>query len=185
MVRIDHHQPVGLGHLRGDLGQMLGARHADRDRQAELGAHAAADRAGDLGRRAEQTGAAGDVGKRLVDGNPLDHRREIAEHLNSRIAQPLVVLEMAADENQPGAELTCAPPRHAATHAESLGLVGGGQHDAAADGDRLAAQGRIEQLLDRGIEGVEIRVEDVGFHPARSPAAVRTPHCLEVVSCGT
>jgi len=26
---IDDHQPVGLGHLRGDLREVLGARHAD------------------------------------------------------------------------------------------------------------------------------------------------------------
>jgi hypothetical protein len=42
----------------------------------------------------------------------------------------------------------------------------------AADGDRLAAQGRIEQLLDRGIEGVKVCMEYSGcrFHPNRSPA---------------
>ena len=28
-VGIDNHQPIGLGQLRGDFRQMLGARHAD------------------------------------------------------------------------------------------------------------------------------------------------------------
>ena len=41
---IDDDEPVGLGRLRGDLRQVLGARHADRDRQSELRPHAAADR---------------------------------------------------------------------------------------------------------------------------------------------
>ena len=168
---IDDHQPVGLGHLRGDLGQMLGARHADRDRQAEFGPHAAADRGGDLLRRAEQMRAAGDVGKGLVDGDALDHRREIVEHFYRRVAQPLVVAEIAADEDQLRAEFARLAPRHAAAHAEGARLVGGGEHDTAADRDRLAAQRRIEQLLDRGIEGVEIRMQDgaLSFPSDRSP----------------
>jgi hypothetical protein len=38
-----------------------------------------------------------------------------------------------------------------------------------------AAQGRVEQLLDRGIEGIQVRMEDGGcrFHPDRSPAKFR------------
>lgn len=34
--RIDHDQPVWLGDLRGDLGEMLGSGHASGDREAEL-----------------------------------------------------------------------------------------------------------------------------------------------------
>ena len=61
------------------------------------------------------------------------------------------------------------PPRHAAVHAERLGLVGGREHHAAADRDRLAAKRRVEQLLDRRVEGVEIGVQDGrrGFHANR------------------
>ena len=36
--------------------------------------------------------------------------REIIEHLDGRIAQPLVFLEMAADENQLRTELARPPP---------------------------------------------------------------------------
>jgi hypothetical protein len=41
----------------------------------------------------------------------------------------------------------------------------------AADGDGFAAQGRVEQLLDRCIEGIEVSVEDGGCcsHPDRPP----------------
>jgi len=47
--------------------------------------------------------------------------------------------------------------------------------DATADGDRFAAQGRVEQLLDRCIEGIEVCMEDGGcrFHPDRSPVTFR------------
>ena len=168
--RVDDHEPVGLCDLRGDLGQMLGARHADRDRQAEFVAHPPPDRSRDLFRRAEQMRAAGDVGKGLVDRNALDQRREIAEHANRGVAEPLVLLEMPADEDQLRAEFPGAPPRHAAVHAEGLRLIGRGEHDPAADGDRLAAQRRIEQLLDRRVERVEIGMQDGrrGFHADRS-----------------
>ena len=36
--------------------------------------------------------------------------------------------------------------------------------DPAADGNRLAAQRRVEQLLDRGIEGIQVRMEDSRGH---------------------
>jgi hypothetical protein len=41
-----------------------------------------------------------EVGKGLVDGDPLDEGREITQHLDGGIAQPLVVLEMAVDKNE-------------------------------------------------------------------------------------
>jgi hypothetical protein len=111
--------------------------------------------------------AARDVSKGLVDRNPLHQWGEVAEHADRGIAQPLVLPEMAIDENQVGAKLARSPSRHAAADAERLSLVGCGEHDAAADRDRLAAQGRIEQLLDRCVEGIEVRVEDGGrsLHP--------------------
>ena len=54
-------------------------------------------------------GAARHVGKRLIDGNPLDEGREIAEHLDGGVAQPLVVLEMPADKSELRAEFAGPP----------------------------------------------------------------------------
>ena len=96
---VDHHQPVGLGDLGGDLCQMLGARDADRDRQADLRRAPGAGSRRDLGRRSEQMRAPGDVRERLIDRNPLDQRREVAQHLDGGVAQPPVLLEMAIDED--------------------------------------------------------------------------------------
>src|SRR5262245_9861231 len=112
-------------------------------------------------------GAARDVGEGLVDRNPLHQRREIVEHVDGGIAQPLVLVEMTIDEGEVRAQLARPSPRHAAAHSEGLGLVRGGEHDAAADGDGLAVQGRIEQLLDRCIEGIEVGMENgrCRFHP--------------------
>src|SRR5262245_23065653 len=38
-LRVDNHEAVGLGHLRGNLREMLGACHPDRDRKANIGPH--------------------------------------------------------------------------------------------------------------------------------------------------
>jgi hypothetical protein len=50
--------------------------------------------------------------------------------------------------------------RHAAPHPKRFGLIGGRKYDATAYGNRLAAQGRVEQLLNRGIEGVEVGMQN-------------------------
>jgi hypothetical protein len=120
---IDNQQAIGFGDLRGNLRQVLGAGHADRDRKTKLRPHTAAYCARDFSGRAEQMRASRDVGEGLVDGNPLHERGEIIEHLDGGIAQPLVVLEMAIDEDQLRTKLSRPPPGHAAANAEGLGLI--------------------------------------------------------------
>ena len=104
-----------------------------------------------------------DVNEGLVDRDPLHQRREVAEDGDGRVAEALIVAEVPADEDELRAQLARLPPGHAAVDTERLGFVGGREDHAAADGDRLAPQARIEQLLDGGIEGVQIRVEDGGL----------------------
>src|SRR6187200_2759219 len=102
------------------------------------------------------------VGEGLVDRNPLDGRREIAQDSDGGVAEALVFVEVSADKHEVGTELPRAPSRHAAAYAEGPRFVGGREHDAAADRNRSAAQARVEQLFDRGIKGVEVRVENGG-----------------------
>src|SRR5262245_56059853 len=104
------------------------------------------------------------VGEGLVDGDALDRRREIAQDCDGGVAEPLVFVEMSADKHEVGTELLRARSRHAASYAEGPRFVRRREHDAAADGNRLAAQARVEQLFDRRIKGVEVRVEDGGWH---------------------
>jgi hypothetical protein len=104
--------------------------------------------------------AAGDVGKGLVDGDPLDQRGEITDDRDRGIAKTLVLREMAVDKNQRWTELARPPPRHAAADAEGPGFIRSGEYDTATYGNGLAAQRRVEQLLDRGVEGIEVGVED-------------------------
>src|ERR1700752_2423500 len=102
------------------------------------------------------------VGESLVDGEALDGRREIAQDSDGGVAEPLVFVEMSADKDEVVTELPRTPSRHAASDAEGPRFVGGREHDAAADRNRLAAQARVQQLFDRRIKGVEVRVENGG-----------------------
>jgi hypothetical protein len=129
--------------------------------------------------------ASRNVGEGLVDRDPLHQRREIPEDPDRRIAQTLILVEMAAHEGELRAEAAGAPSRHAALDAEGPGLIRSRQHDATANGDRPSAQGRVEQLLDRGVESIEVRMENRGGHrnPARwnikrtfCPAGVKRLH---------
>jgi hypothetical protein len=93
-------------------------------------------------------GATSNVGEGLVDRDPLDERREIVEHLDGCIAQPLIFRKMATDKDQLRTELARPPPRHACVDSVGLGFVRRGEHHAATDSDRLAAERRVKQLLD-------------------------------------
>jgi hypothetical protein len=55
-------------------------------------------------------GAPRNIGKGLVDGNSLNERGEIIQHVDGSIAQPLVILEMAADKDQVWTKLASSPP---------------------------------------------------------------------------
>ena len=96
---------------------MLGARDADRDRQAELVADArGGSRCAIAAGGPNRCVAAGDVGEGLVDRDALDQRREVVEDVDRGIAEPLVFLEVAADEDQVAGRARCArrpgmPPR--------------------------------------------------------------------------
>src|SRR6185436_3494795 len=96
--------------------------------------------------------AARHVGEGLVDRDALDVGCEIAEDSDGRVAEPLVFVEVSADKHEVGTELPRAASRHAAVYAEGPRFVGGREHDAAADRNRLAAQARVEQLLDRRVK---------------------------------
>src|ERR1043165_2945718 len=102
------------------------------------------------------------IGEGLVDGDPLDGRREIAQDSDRGIAEPLVFGEMPADKHEVGTELPRATSRHAASYTKDPRFIGGRENDAAADRNRFAAQTRVKQLFDRRIKGIEVRVENRG-----------------------
>jgi hypothetical protein len=162
-VRRHDQQPVGLRDGAGDLGQELGPRHADRDRQSDLLEHPTPQAHGDLPRRARDPPQPAHVQERLVDRQALDERRRVPEHGEHGLARVGVRGHPRRDHDR----LRAQPPRlraaHRRTDAVRLGLVTGRQHDPAADDHRATAQLRVVALLDRRVERVEVGVEDVRF----------------------
>src|SRR3990172_3062468 len=98
----------------------------------------------------------------LVYGDPLHQGGEVTHDVDHLIAQALILGEVAAHEPELGAQLPGPASRHTAPDPECFGFVRGGQYHTTSDGDRYALQRRIQELLDRRIEGVEIGVEDGG-----------------------
>ena len=101
------------------------------------------------------------------------------QDLDDLVTEPLVLAKMAGHEHEARAQLSGRADRHAGRDPERPGLVGSGEHDATADGDRPPSEGGVEQLLDRGIKGVEVGVED-GGRPVIGHTATLVEHMFPV-----
>ena len=171
-VGLDEEQPVGLGHAAGHLGQELGAGDPDGDGQPDVGQHLRPQPAGDLDRRPGDPPEAADVEERLVDRQPLDERRGVAEHLEHGLAGVGVGREPGPHDDRVRAQPQRLAPAHGRAHAVRLGLVAGGEHDAAADDDRAAAQARRRHAARRRRR--TRRGRRAGCWPRRPRTHVRT-----------
>jgi hypothetical protein len=169
-----HEQAVRFGDAARDLRQELRARHADRDRDADALAHLGAEPHRDLGRRSGDALEPADVEERLVDREALDQWRRVAEHVEHRVAGFAVRLHPWTDHDRLWAHPACLCLAHRGVHAEGLGLVAGGEHHAATDDHRLAAQRRVVALFDGRVEGVGVRVQDRGSLAHRTMLAPAT-----------
>ena len=153
-------QPIGFGHPAGHLGQELGSRDADRDLQPDLVQHPLAQPDGNVNRAARHPAQASDVKEGLVDRQPLDQWCGLREHFEDRPAGRGVGRESRRYHDRVGADPPCGETAHRRPHAERLGLVAGGQHNATADDHRLSPQTRIVALLHRCEERIEIRMQN-------------------------
>ncbi len=108
------HETVRLGHLRRHLGEVLGASHADRQRESDLVAYASTDSRRYLSRCSEETEGAGNIEKCLIYGHPLHSRSEVMKDRHDFVAELLVTAELATDEEKIATKLAGPPPGHAA-----------------------------------------------------------------------
>ena len=164
-IRRHHQQTVRLGHAARDLGEELRSGHADRERQTDPLEDLAPQPCGDLGGPARDPLHPVDVEEGLVDRQPFDQRRRVLEHAEQRLARLGVGRHPGLDHDRVRAQPTGLGTAHRGADAVGLGLVAGGQHDAAADDHRPPAQPPIVSLLDRREERVDVRVEDRSFVP--------------------
>jgi hypothetical protein len=110
---------------------------------------------------------AGYVEERLVDRDLLHERGGVVTDVHDPVAEIEVSVEVPVDDDCLWAAGQGRSHPHRGGDAVGPSLVRGSQNDAAPDDDRLSSQRRIEQLLDRGVERVEINVEHVRLlvHP--------------------
>jgi uncharacterized protein len=156
----DHQQPVGLGDAARDLGEELRPGHAHGDGQPHLLEDLAPEPDGDLGGGAGDPPQPSDVEEGLVDRQPLDERRRVVEHLEERLAGFAVRVHPWANHDGLRAQPASERATHRRSDAERLRLVARREHDPGTDDHRAASQGGVVPLLDRGVEGVGVRVQD-------------------------
>ena len=178
LVRADHGHSVGLAVIAGDLRDVLGGGGPDRDGELRGLEDRAAHRLAHRPRLAEQRLASGHVHERLVEAQGFDERREVAEGAHHRPRYRLVTFEAGREHDR----VRTAPPRdghgHRAADPERARLVARRGHHPArprpSDQQRLAAQLRPVELLDRRVECVHVGVQDDAWpgrgHDPRVPA---------------
>lgn len=160
----DLHQAIGFRKRARDLGHEAAGADSNGDREPGGLANPSPDPFADPACPAEEAQRAGDVEIGLVERERFDHRRELAKDPLNDSGHFRVSRHAAGEEDPAGAEPARFDGGHRGVHAESPGLVGGRRDHTPRAGpshdDRPSAELRVVVLFDRGVEGVEIRVQD-------------------------
>ena len=166
-LRRDDEQAVGLPLVGRDLREELVVGDAGRRGQPGLGADPRPDLLGDRGGRGDPLQVLGDVEIRLVERERLNERRVLGEDRPDLPRDRPIDVEPRLHEDQVGTLPLRADGGHRGADAESPRLIARGGHDAplarAADRHRLAAKIGIVALLDGGVEGVHVDVDDLAL----------------------
>ena len=158
----DHAEAVRPLQPRGDRGDHLRARRAKRNAQPSA--------AEDFRLQAPQRGfvirveplGAGKVEVKVVERRGFDRRRVRFQDASHAFGKISVVFVLAGDNDGSGANAQRFAEAHRGFHAKRLRLVARGSHTAAPHQHGLAAEPRIQHLLNRGKKRVHIRVDDMG-----------------------
>ena len=178
-LRRDDEQAVRLPVIGREFCQEFVVGDPGGRRKARFGADFRPDFLGDLCRRRDPFQIFCHVEIGLVQRQRLDDRRVFGEDRPDLARDGFVGVETRLHEDEVGAFPLGGDGRHRGAHAELARLVTCRRDDAAlarsANGHRLAAQFRIVALLDGGIEGVHVDVDDFA-RPCRFGRDVLAPH---------
>ena len=108
---------------------------------------------------------AGGIKVGFVQAHGLEEGREVCENGHEFLGSRPVLLEVPGDEDRLRAKAAGGYKRHPGVESEPSGFVGGsGDHSPlvglAADHHRLTLQFRVDYLLHRDEEGIQIYVHD-------------------------
>ena len=163
-ARRNDHDPIGFGHSRGDLRDLLTAADTDGSRQPD----AVEDAPTDLLRERLGVGGGGTdeidgFAESLVEGQHLDDRHRVT-HDPEDLAAHHAVHRAARWQyhRRRSDEASCLMHRHRRMRTESTCGVAGARDDTAAPGatdeHRASREGRSRQLLHRGEEGIHVQM---------------------------
>jgi len=177
----DDSQSIGLVGIGGDLGQKLAVRDARGGGESRLVPDLLLDFPCDQGSFLQIANRVGHVEVRFIQTERFDEGSLLAEDCHDLTRDGPVHLKARGQEDCLWTEALCCPAGHGRMHAVSASLVGGGgQYAAPVRGathdDRLAAIFRVVPLLDAGVEGIQVEVQD------RSCSFVHVPPGLSAIS---
>ena len=158
-LRVGGHneQPVGLRDPARHLGEELRPRDADRDRQADVLPDVAAQPRCDLGHVPARRSMPRTSRNASSIESPSTRAGRVLEHPEHGLARLGVGGHPRPDDDRVRAEPPCLAAAHCGADAVGLRLVARREDDARPDDHRPAAEPRIVPLLDRRVEGVDVR----------------------------
>ena len=121
-------------------------------------------RSRDLPRRAEDVPQPAHVQERLLQRQPLHHRRGLAKDREQLAARRRVGVEVGVHGDQVRAERPRPRPSHPPADPVLASLIARRHHHPGPDDGRLPPQARVVPLRDRREEGVSVGVQDRRFH---------------------
>ena len=171
MVRGDDGGGIGLAVVTAQLGKDLVEADAHGEGEPQLPPHPRPDRVGDSsGVPAEEVHAAGDIQPALVDTEGLHQVGVLPVDVVHQPGELSIELMVGREEHQVRTLLPCLPNGFRSFDAKALGGFVFRQNDAlpacrvAADGHRPFPQVRPGEELHRGVEAVEVTVQDGPVH---------------------
>jgi hypothetical protein len=174
-VGLDHQQAVRLGHRAGHLGEELRPRDSYRDWEPHLLAHCSPQGDRDLhGSPADVTHAA-HVQECLVDRQPLHKRSSPLEDPKDGLAGIAVGGKPGRHDDRTRTQPARLRSSHRRAEAARFRLIARRQHHTATDNHRSAPEAGIVPLLNRRVEGVQVRMQSHGL--------VRHEHMFDSGSC--
>ena len=168
----DDEEAVGLAPVGGDLGEELVGGYSGGGGEVLFGADLLANGLGDFGGSGKVGFIFGDVEIGFVEGERFDQVGVAEEDFADAAGDVAIAGEVGRDEDSIGTETFCLDRWHSRADAEFAGFVRGGADNGAlaapGDNNGLATKLRIIALLDGGVEGVHVDVDDLagGHDPA-------------------
>ncbi len=164
LLWFDDEKPIGFTRAARDLGKEFGPRNAHRNSETNLGTNPLAKFLGHELGRANDPPEPGNIEKGFVNRQRFDEGSGFVEDGEDAAAGFGVRIDSGRHADEVGAEAASLAAGHCGADAVSSGLIARSKDDSAADRHCPVAQVWVIALLDRGVERIEIGVQNICSH---------------------